>query len=535
MRSSLYRSCRPGIIVVACATSIYNVFALQYRFGGYDLSPLIDAGWRVSSGQIPNRDFICTFPPIVDLAAAEAFRAFGVRWVALGITSSAICMILVLLGLRIVSVLRAVLGDKPALFLSLTYSALYLMPFLVVGHLWHSSLTEGFILYALLATYALIVVNPASRSRRVELLFHLWLAESLLLLGKPNTAIPAIFLCVAALLIARLPVWFPLLTTLFALIGDSLVLMRVHTSLISTFQVYSHLTSRFAPREFFDAVFQDPTVAGVLELLIVYSTVLPVLWLVLRVTLRRPIQLRNDPVAVLALGACVISLIGFGTNVVFKIVDAPCMLMGFALLSLKAEGDPSIADSAVKVWRGSFAYITTTLFILAVFLSATRAFMQGSSVWGYDSCGVPIVDDHQDAFFGDFHCCKPFFSILAESDVALAEHPGKSVFFGPRMEFLYARDHIASPRGLPLWWHPGSSYSTSSESDVVRAWQSDRFDRLVFLHHDRTRLPTALLTLIARDYIQLPGPSLGRLSADEEQFDAHIDLYVRRNSQDIDR
>ena len=147
--------------------------------------------------------------------------------------------------------------------------------------------------------------------------------------------------------------------------------------------------------------------------------------------------------------------------------------------------------------------------------------MQAVGVWGRDSCGVQI--ERKDQFFGDFSGCAGFFNVLSETDAALAQHPSQHVFFGPRMEFLYARDKIKSPPGLPLWWHPGSSYPERDTTEIVQAWEADQFDLLLFPHNDRTRVPQKIMDDIAQKYRELP-PSA---DADREP-ESHVDVFLRR-------
>ena len=50
------------------------------QFGGYDLSLVVDLGWRQYLGQKPYYDFICTMPIGFVLAVGTAFRIGGPAW-----------------------------------------------------------------------------------------------------------------------------------------------------------------------------------------------------------------------------------------------------------------------------------------------------------------------------------------------------------------------------------------------------------------------------------------------------------------------
>ena len=145
-------------------------------------------------------------------------------------------------------------------------------------------------------------------------------------------------------------------------------------------------------------------------------------------------------------------------------------------------------------------------------------------MWADDSCGVQVR--RSDRFFGKFTGCAGFFTLLSEADAAMSINPSRRVFFGPRMEFLYARDRIEAPEGLPLWWHPGSSYPEESTAKIVERWKAARFDLLVFAHNDRTRIPQQILNDIDQNYREVPA-----LSGADGDPEAHADVFIRRSSR----
>lgn len=517
MRNRLFWASWAGICAFIAFTCAFTVVALQHRFGGYDLSPLIDAGWRVLLGQVPNRDFICTFPPILYLAAAAAFRIFGVRWIALSLTSVIFSSGLTLLGMRILLLMRPRFSDRIILRLSLALAILEMIPLLVVGHPWHSSWTQAAALYALVATFALAELPTASSPVQYELVAHLALAECLLVLAKPNTAVPALAFCTFALLLSRQPWWKAFLPLAIALLAASLLLSTVHTSIAATWHVYLQLRTRMLPSNYFEGIIANRTVDYGLQVLIVYLALLPMLLWMIGVAFLDLFRHRLTGVSVLAVGACLVTIAGFGTNAEFKIVDAPCLLFGAALLG---------ASRWVKVERlaSGYFFVLYALFGISLFYCLARARMQAVGEWGNDSCGL-WQEKRTDPFFGTFKNCAPLFYVLAESDAALAAHPGARVFFGPRMEFLYARDRVTPPEHLPLWWHPGTSYPLPDASAITTAWKDDHFDLLIFLHNDFTRIPAPITDLLNREYTRKVV-----MAATTAPRDSMIDVYVPKST-----
>lgn len=510
-----------GILAFSCCIWAYTAFFLQFRFGGYDLSPLIDSGWRLLQGQVPNRDFLCTFPPITYLGATLAFRLFGVRWLSFSLTSVLFTAVLTLCGLRTFLLLRPRLKDELVLRLSLVFALLQAIPFLVVGHPWHSTWTQGAALWAFAATFALLEVSAHEKSKRWELLIHLGLAQALLLLAKPNTGMPTLVFCTLALFF-RKQLRVPALGVLCAAaIVASLLMLSVHTSLLQQWRVYSSLNSRFVPQGYLDLiVFHRQQYLG-LEKLTAFIAVVPALaWVIWRIT-RDLLRRRFTVISLLAGGACLVSIIGFGTNADYPIVDTPTLLFGAALLGITEW-------SSFAWFEGAYAFAVYSLLVLAAFFCGTRQRMQQVGEWG-DTCGNWFATE-QDPFFGKFRSCPAFFDVLHATDQAVAASGSKQVFFGPRIEFFYARERLESPRGLPLWWHPGTSYLVKDEKAIVDAWKKDHFGLLILLHNDRTRLPNGIVDAIHRDYV-LQGVepvSATSIAADGAVDDGRIDVYTPR-------
>jgi predicted dienelactone hydrolase len=85
------------------------------------------------------------------------------------------------------------------------------------------------------------------------------------------------------------------------------------------------------------------------------------------------------------------------------------------------------------------------------------------------------------------------------------------------MEFSYAAFRREPPRGLPIWWHAGSSFAVSDMAGVLHALDNDDFDMMVFLKNDRTRVPVVALQHKLSSYDLIGGFS-------------ELDVYVRRKA-----
>lgn len=502
MFKQLYRLGFIGIIFATVFVCCSNLRIGIYRFGGYDLSPLIDVGWRITSGQVPYRDFICTLPPSLYLLVAAMFKLRGVNWQSLLLAASVSSFLFILVGLRIVSLMRANFGGPARLLIFTAYSFGVLEGLLAVNHPWHSTLAQDFIVYAALGTLALINAKSVTRRHLVELGCHLTIAYAGLLLSKPNTAFPALMLCIACLVIAGM-VRFAVIISAATLCVASLALGTVHASLFQMLKTYSGLGDRALPRFFFIGVIPTHTAFGNtdfsifgLETVVLYFVLCPVLLLCLRLYWRNRAHLQPNAALILGWGCCLVSLIGLGTNVDIKIVDAPAMLLGLAILTL-------IHQEFTSPLLGRYVAACFSILFLAFFFSLTRARMINVGEWATNDCGPRIL--FHDSFFGTFHNCAVLPEILHTVDSTIAANPSSRVFFGPRLEFLYARDRISSPRQLPLWWHPGSSYPIKDQANIIHDFDLDHFDLLIFLKTDRTGMPKPLLHDIASNFHQIQG------------------------------
>lgn len=489
-----------GIVFFAVVACWFNLKIGVYRFGGYDLSPLIDAGWRITSGQVPYKDFICTLPPSLYLLVAVVFKFRGVNWHSLLLASSLSSLLFILVGLRIVSLMRSSFSSSARLFIFTVYSVGILETLLAVNHPWHSTMAQSFIVYAGLATFALIATKSITRLQVIEFGCHLTIAYSGLLLSKPNTAFPALILCICCLIMARMG-RFAVIISAATVCLSSLVLGVVHASLLQMLHAYLGLGDRAIPRFFFLDVIPSHTTFGNtglsifgLETLIVYFILCPVFVLCLRLYWRNRTQLQENSILILGWGCCFVSLIGLGTNVDLKIADVPAMLLGIAILTLQHQEFTSPLRSR------HIAACLSILFV-AFFFGITRARMNGVGEWASDDCGPRIL--FHDSFFGTFHNCAALPEILHEVDATIAANPSSRFFFGPRLEFLYARERISSPRQLPLWWHPGSSYPINDQGNIIHAFDVDHFDLLIFFKADRTGMPNSVLNDIALNFHQV--------------------------------
>jgi hypothetical protein len=466
------------IVLAALVSAVVNILFGMSEFGGFDLSPLIDSGWRVAQGQIPNVDFICTFPPSSYLLTALAFKAFGVHWLSILLAEEVLYLLLCFLGLRLCWILVSAQTDNRPNSLAWLYVGAQTVVLLSVNHLWHSTTASGFAAYAILATYTLLRL-PSSR-HRVEVTAHIAFAFSVLLLSKPNTGWPATLLCLLCLLWVRSSALYASIALGTAALADTLALAGFHMRIADMLRGYSGLSGRAIPRLFLVGIHPTRSRAGEITVALTYLLLAIPAFRIIQIAWKNKSHLQDSPADFVCFAAGLISLIGLGTNWDIKAVDVPPFLVGAALLATMHAKRYLRVLPAVQTSVAVFC-------LFAVVVGFERLRMRSDGPWAGSSYGRTVRI--HDRFFGDFKTHASFAALLKEVDGVVSSSRDKRIFFGPRMEFLYARENLASPLYLPLWWHPGTSYPLDQEANVEKNWLNDNFDVLIFAKNDRNLFP----------------------------------------------
>jgi hypothetical protein len=94
-------------------------------------------------------------------------------------------------------------------------------------------------------------------------------------------------------------------------------------------------------------------------------------------------------------------------------------------------------------------------------------------------------------YFNGLNITPKFKNINEELRFIISK--GDKLFFGPRMEWAYAQFNLKSPSKMPLWWHPGSSFSLNDTNSIFVNFKENNFNKLVFLKDDKTRIPLSIV------------------------------------------
>ncbi len=464
---------RPALLAACGAAALLSVAFGQLQFAGYDSSLLIDIGWRLHLGQHPYTDFPCMLPPSFYALSWLAVVLFGDHWYAFTFTNALVTMLLLCIALHAHRCMYPILTRQHRLVVGL-YASAMIFPMLVTSHLWHSAFaaqTNTTLLFLLLFVFS----YRAEHDRwNFAGLSYSSFAFCLVWLAKPNTGLACIALSILFPLLSRsrqrlLPIWLSLVASGFLL--SIFVLACMSVSPLQVWQSYLLISNRpHVLTMLGDGIFYEQTTPASLSNVTTYVICTVLLVTSIFVIHRRTIRVTSPYLAVLVSGIAV-SLVGFATNWDLKFNDlAPTFFGAGAFLTLPPTH---------KARPGKFVSRTLTAcsilgMAMAIVLCCIRARMVSSGHWAE----TPPNDTtfHKDPFFGYFGGSAKFWQVLAQVDSLRAANPKASLYFGPRLEFLYAREHLAPPTDLPVWWHPGSSYPLASEPQIVRAWSERRYD-----------------------------------------------------------
>ncbi len=528
------------LFTAACIAFAFDVFHRQ--FGGYDLSPLIDFQYRLSTGQIPGRSFILTFPASLGLLLqVENWIAaptwFGLLWVNCALF--AFC----------IACLGAFWPREFEPWKLVLTSLLLALPLLYTNHIWHSAMTQWIAI-----VYCVVCLSALGKDGRAKIARMLLAAVAgLLFFSKQNLGAPLVVATSFALMglgfvqpaKRRVCLHVVVIQVLGVLATAVVIMLCLHMGVATLVHTFTYVLGRARVSRQQEAAL--PFKAPVILAAVVFS-----LGYLLTRAVRRSRTEGVDPLIVALLAAALIGMAVYERNYDAILMAAICLFLGVFLVSadLSAEQDVSawaIWGTGLLVsvlplitdWDSKYndavlpavsmiclsrprAAVTRNLLVGGVVVSllgaATGGWVRqrmhdvGPGVFWEDARLITIREGYFDGLAVGPHMIE----VRKEMLRALREIPHPDgVFCGPRIEFCYADLGLRSPLGLPLWWHPGTSYPMQAQGAVVRAFARDHFSLLMFVKGDRTRMPAALLALIARDYSSVEG------------FEA-LDVYVPR-------
>jgi hypothetical protein len=489
--------------IVLLASSFLAIKFVHKQFGAYDLSSLIDLSWRLANHQTPGTDFINTMPPL--LIVFVKFISWGnLSWVDLTITNI-IATSGTFLFLYLVSDHR-----EESIWRGFFIAVILSIPLVYSNHIWPSTLAQ---LSGIIFFYSVYVaINSNHLSTKV--LLTILLASGFLAISKQNVALPMMLAVVIFLLFLKHRYKVALISFIFlgAVSGVVLSMFYLGYSLDSFIYTYSAVLGR-----------ANPNMEMIYFAAMPYSNYpLPLLMLSIVSLFIYSIYKKGNKISnvnkIYFLLTLAISLIPVITDWDCKLhnVSLPLFILTSGiLLSMRMPVDnPASQQNSHYPEPG---ILITFAVILMIYASSIyfgyireRMFLCGPFFEFYENV---MIDK---GYFSGLRTGNIFPGVLNDIAQVKGKYPHHKIFFGPRMEFGYLYTKSPSPLGMPLWWHPGTSYSMSDEKKIIENFIQAKFDVVIFLKGDRYRMPAELLIYIIDNY-----------SMDDKY--QYIDLYIKTN------
>jgi hypothetical protein len=474
-----------GIAVVAAVAAVSPLAFVQ--FGSYDLSLLVDLAWRYKQGQTPLEDYPVTLPASF-MAVTRGGLLFGATWGALTIVGAAFTAtmaILTMLGLYV--------GGARDVRVLVVAAIGVMIPWVGTTHLWHSAMA------AQAAAAGVAWALALARHRPIPVQIVTGMLLGLLLTSKQNVGWTVAAGILGVLLSQRrtrrtLGVVIPAAIATYVVIN-----LVARTPIDYQLRVFGALA---AERE------RTPMVAppGTRDLIGTILLLIPwVLIPLVLMTLAAWLALGRRPRPELYVWACAAVAAsgwaaGVWTNWDAHWNDAPLALLvvGLLLYPIRPLSEPGPSVDP----RHPPSAVLRTLVLLLCAILVPVAIGEGASRVRNRYVG-PLFEESELApvesgFLAGVRMGPTGQAAVAAAQGVIQGPCDGGVILGPRLEFLYAQWRLHSPIGLPLWWHPGSSYSVGTDlPGILGSLDSALPASFVTLGDDFTRLPEEMKSRLA--------------------------------------
>ena len=563
---------REFFVISAAAIFLFlSIWIFGHRqLGGFDMSALIDTGWRIASGQTPYIDFPLTTPVIFYLGAGWAIKLWGAKWSAFVLAAAWMAVIAFFAQ---IAMLHRIISWKYSVAIALTCQMLCSMP---TSYWWYNSVSV--IAACLFFTAAFVFANhPTSRMSA----FALWANLTFLSLTKPNIAgITALLTLIALLWLSPHRVRIIILY-LAGLISFFLLLFILAINPLDVLRSYWEMShGRGLPN--LSWFFNDKPLEHLVTIPLFLLILLPVIAKIRQLKSVRQ-TLYGLKLQLAITGAVLLTgLFSMVSNSDSNLViGTPFLVLGSSILlvylpkenSTRFPCDLCIATIVVNlaaIWVGcaimsgnhqlalvtawyagisvngllillfmlfknmrllsnmsQFAKLTfnkvtwlvlLTCSIVAVYSGMMRLRVEAIGPERFFTT-VPLVKIHNISFFENFWVSPHAQQVVDETKAVLQKKFGipenwhtASVYFGPRIEFSYAAFDVNSPKDLPIWWHPNNSYADIYSVQFVRSFILHQFQVCIFLRTngepDSGPQPPQILQDITANYDRVDYPNI---------------------------
>ena len=458
------------------------------QFGGGDMGIIVDAGWRLYSGQIPYKDFICTVPPSFYLGAKYAFDLFGVSWLSI-LEITALYSIITFVWSYFL-LLKILVQPYISIIVAFCCQSLTL---LFCSFWWYNPVTSiTFVIYFL--STILMCRNQVS-----------WFAISsytlslfLMLTMKANIAVLTILAFSIILLSSRKSRLFVVVSTLSAILIMVVFLYFNNLSLFDIINGSLQVSNRGLN---FAAGWKDITELEKIGALLLASLIALVLLLNNTINLSlKPIKSSNllfsayiklplSQTGYIFLFSGFIGLYGWFSNSEPKIVDFLPIWLSVSIPTLSSILEATSFDNKEQKFPINtyvVGKIVLSIYLLLIVLGLTLGgFRHRVEKVSYSSyfewnTTTDYIKVKNNKFFENMIVSQRFATVLDEIQDFLNSHPNSRVYFGGRLNFGWATYGIQSPKYLPLFWHIGYGFPREKQNELINNFKQYNYQYLIY-------------------------------------------------------
>jgi hypothetical protein len=452
------------------------------QFGSYDQSIIINSGWLQLLGRKAGVDYPYTLPPLFFLGCKYAMQWLGVSWRANIILTAGYAAVTCV---WCYALLRALdLPHRLSLFIAFAGQALTLM---LTSFWWHNALTG---LAAIVLTLSALgwLHRPDSRLLPVSLT----VALVLVLLSKPNAWVLPVAI-VIVFLVSPHHRYRACWCLLIAIAVSGLLVQVLVINVPSLLHTYRELArTRAADPEQLQALLHLGKEKGELDLevlkLYALAAVFAALWLA-----PRPAASDHNPSAQNRHGLLSKENLSYAaalaTGVAFFVGNKEMKTMDLALPVLMAGVWAATYGRTLPAATGMARFAGRAIVFVALWFLCYSTFEALCAGWVRER--LQFVGKH---YYDRVLCQKPpgtplftgvrsgcaLVRTIDQLNQFLTKHPRDPVFFGMHLEFAYAAFDRAPPRGLPIWWHFGTSYLPEDLPKLASIFHSRKIPWLIF-------------------------------------------------------
>jgi hypothetical protein len=462
-----------------------NIFVMN-QFGGYDLSPLVDLTWRFKLDQIPGEDYLFTWPLLILVFAKILSLLENYNWLYLTNANILLCFAIFVYGTFLIKKHKAKNQNTLLIYFFVSLA----IPVLYSNHIWHSSMSQ---VVGILFTISVYLFLKFPIANVILSYLGVFISSALMSGVKQNLGPPFLIATTLFLLLykSKRDIRFILSVFFGYLFGVITMLFFTGLSTRDFLYLFTAPSSRLIPNK--DLIVN---LSGVRSNYLVAVVLIVLLIVFLHDTFKAKKLDHPSKFLVLAL---LISALPLITDWDAKLNNTSLPFMILAIL-LTHKPNYVVTEPSAFLKKLALPAVALALLISSTFGGYSRERTSHGGLF-YEK---PVSYKIETKLFKGLHTGKKLMKIEKELARIAKNEKGK-IFMGPRIEFAYFETNNVSPKGLPLYWFPGTSYAESDKDLILRNFISNNFNLCVLVgdeneEGDLTQVPIEIKSYLEKNF-----------------------------------